>query len=115
MIQSINFIPERFLGFFNPVNAFPLIEPIPGLPGLRGPQGPRGPQGIPGTPGGNGFIFTQSAPLSTWVITHNMNRFPSVTVVDSNENEVEGDVVYTSSNVVTITFSRPFAGQAFLN
>mgnify|MGYP003624649924 FL=1 len=53
--------------------------------------------------------------IATWVITHNLGKFPSVTIVDVNNEIVIGDIDYTSSNIVTVTFNNPFAGCAFLN
>ena len=53
--------------------------------------------------------------LCDWVITHNLGKFPSVTIVDVNNEIVIGDIDYTSSNIVTVTFNNPFAGCAFLN
>ena len=53
--------------------------------------------------------------LASWVITHNLGKFPSVTIVDTNNEIVIGDVDYTSSNIITVTFNNPFAGCAFLN
>ena len=50
-----------------------------------------------------------------WLINHNLYKQPSVTVVDSSGNEVVGDVEYNNLNTLTVTFSAPFAGQAYLN
>ena len=61
------------------------------------------------------YIHTQAVPISVWVITHNMGSFPSVTVVDNSNQVVVGDIVYNSSNMLTITFSTAFAGYAYLN
>jgi hypothetical protein len=44
-----------------------------------------------------------------------MNKYPSVSVVDSAGSTVVGDVLYDSLNQVTITFSAPFSGKAFFN
>ena len=61
------------------------------------------------------YVYTQGAPSASWSITHNMNKYPSVTVVDSGNNVVEGDVVYTSLNALTINFSGGFSGKAYIN
>jgi len=61
------------------------------------------------------FVYTQGAPSSTWVITHNLNKYPSVTVVDSANSIVVGSVQYNSVNQVTLTFSSDFSGKAFFN
>ena len=50
------------------------------------------------------YTHNQSTTSNTWTITHNLNRFPSVTVVDSADTIVYGAVVYNSANQLTITF-----------
>jgi hypothetical protein len=61
------------------------------------------------------YQHTQSVASSDWVIQHNLGKYPSVTVVDSSGDECEGQVNYTSSNQLTISFSAPFSGVAYLN
>jgi hypothetical protein len=82
--------------------------------GPAGVQGDVGPQGPPGVGDAN-FMFTQGAPAAVWTIVHNLNKHPSVTVVDSSNSEIEGDVVYNNSNELKITFSGAFSGVAYLN
>ena len=60
-------------------------------------------------------IHNQTVSSSTWNITHNLNKYPSVSVVDSSNEEVIGEVVYVNSNSLTVKFSAPFSGKAFLN
>jgi len=61
------------------------------------------------------YVFEQITPASTWVINHNIGKFPSITVVDSSNNVVVGFSTYNSDKVVTVQFSAPFAGKAYLN
>lgn len=61
------------------------------------------------------YVFTQSSASSTWTITHNLELFPSITVVDSSNNVVVGYSTYNSNNQITLQFSAPFAGKAYLN
>ena len=66
------------------------------------------------------FVFNQTSTSHTWVITHNLHRYPSVTVVDTSNNVVEGKVVYDSDKKLTITFfnagnTHAFQGKAYLN
>lgn len=61
------------------------------------------------------YEYTQASPSDTWVITHNLNKRPSITVIDSAGDEVEGAVTIDSLNQVTITFCAPFSGSAILN
>lgn len=61
------------------------------------------------------YIHTQGSSSAVWNVTHNMNKYPSVTVVDSGDNVVEGEVVYNSLNTLTINFSGGFSGKAYIN
>lgn len=61
------------------------------------------------------FVHTQSSASSTWSITHNLGKFPSVSIVDSAENLVLGDVTYINNNSLTISFSATFSGKAYIN
>ncbi len=61
------------------------------------------------------FVFNQSIPSATWDIFHNLDRFPSVTVIDSSETVVIGTVKYTNADNIEITFSAAFSGTAYLN
>ena len=58
------------------------------------------------------FVHIQSVPASVWVVEHNMEGYPSVTVIDSGNSQVEGDVIFDSVNQVTLQFSSAFAGTA---
>jgi hypothetical protein len=61
------------------------------------------------------FVFTQITPQDTWTITHNLLKFPSVTVVDSSNSVVVGDVEYTNENTLVVSFNGGFSGKAYLN
>jgi hypothetical protein len=87
---------EKFVGATGPT----------GLPGATGPTGP----GASTT-----YTFTQGSPSLLWTVTHNLGRWPAVSVVDSSGSEVDGDTLYIDSNNLTIGFSAPFSGLAYLN
>jgi hypothetical protein len=61
------------------------------------------------------YAHTQSVASATWTITHNLGYRPAVSVVDSGGNYVVGDVNYISTNALTISFSSPFGGSAYLS
>ena len=61
------------------------------------------------------FEFTQGVPATTWDITHNLDKFPSITVVDTANTTVMGSYEYVTKNRVILSFSSQFAGKAFLN
>jgi len=61
------------------------------------------------------YIHTQSASASTWTINHNLGYYPAVSVVDSGENLVIGDVTYISANTLSVSFNASFGGKAYLS
>lgn len=60
------------------------------------------------------FDYEQQVPSATWVVTHNLGRLPSVTVIDSGDNIVIGDILFLNNNQVEISFTGSFAGKAYL-
>ena len=61
------------------------------------------------------FIHIQSVASNIWTIQHDLNKFPSVTVVDSANNIVYGNVKHMNSNRVVVVFTSAFSGKAFCN
>ena len=57
----------------------------------------------------------QISAQTVWNINHSLNKYPSVSVVDTGNNLVYGDVQYTSLSNLTITFSADTSGTAYLN
>lgn len=61
------------------------------------------------------YIHEQGEASSEWTINHNLNKFPSVTVVDSAGSEIIVGVRYVDSNTCVIDLTSPFKGKAYLN
>lgn len=61
------------------------------------------------------FVFIQTVASSSWVIDHNLNRYPGVTVIDSAGNLIEGSIKYVSPDRVVLEFSEALSGLADLN
>lgn len=61
------------------------------------------------------YVHTQSVAASTWTITHNLQRYPQVTLVNESSQTVLAPVTYVSANQVTVAFSEALAGRAFLS
>lgn len=66
-------------------------------------------------PVGGVYTHNQLVSSSTWTITHNMGFFPSVTVIDSGNNTVIGNVTYISENQLSVSFNATFGGKAYLS
>ena len=61
------------------------------------------------------YIHEQGVAANVWEVQHNLDRLPSVTVVDTADNVVMGYVTYIDSNNIRITFNAPFKGKAYIN
>ena len=61
------------------------------------------------------YTHNQTTTATSWTINHNMNKKPSVTVVDSANTYVIGEVEYLDANSLTVSFKNAFKGKAHLN
>ena len=61
------------------------------------------------------FVYVQATSSNIWEITHNLNKYPAVTVVDSGGSVVVGEIVYIDKNNIRITFASAFSGKAYFN
>lgn len=90
-----------------------------GTPGPPGPEGQAstvpGPEGPPGSGGDKTYVHVQLVPSDVWTITHSLGKYPSVSVIDSANSQVFGEVNYIDTSTVEVTFSSGFAGKASLN
>ena len=61
------------------------------------------------------YEHVQAVAATSWVIEHDLGKKPSVHVQDGSGNDVEGSILFTDDNNLTITFNTAFAGTAYLN
>lgn len=61
------------------------------------------------------YVFEQAEAATTWYVTHNLNKYPSVTVVDSAGTTIDCTVIYINSNECELRFNAAFKGSAYLN
>ena len=77
------------------------------------------------SPGTTGQVLSSTATGTKWITSpgsisaelrqHNLNKFPSVTAVDNQNDVYYGAVEYVDSNNITITWGQLFQGKAYLN
>ena len=62
------------------------------------------------------YHHIQSVASDVQTVVHNLNKYPNVTVIDSSMDlqEVYGDVKFLDLNRLTISFTNPFAGEAYI-
>ena len=61
------------------------------------------------------YVHVQSVASNQWNITHDLNKYPSVSIIDSGNNIVIGDIEYNSLNSVILRFNASFSGKAYFN
>tara|TARA_R110001632_G_scaffold94570_1_gene200541 strand:+ start:1443 stop:2171 length:729 start_codon:yes stop_codon:yes gene_type:complete len=61
------------------------------------------------------FPHNQSVAAVTWNVQHNLNKFPSCTMVLSTGQQGYGDVTFIDVNNLTITFASAETGKAYIN
>lgn len=61
------------------------------------------------------YVHDQQSASSSWVVTHNMNKFPSVNIVDTANDDVIGEIRYNNLNQITISLTSATSGKAYLN
>lgn len=61
------------------------------------------------------FVWEQKTAQDKWVIKHPLNKYPSITVVDSGGTMVEGERKYIDGQTVEVSFIGAFSGTVYLN
>jgi hypothetical protein len=93
-------------------------QPVEVTIGFAGPQGPKGDKGDAGEVQFEdlSYVHTQNVASSSWSVTHGLGFIPNITVIDSAGSVVEGSYTYSEDgNTVTLSFSSPFSGKAYLS
>lgn len=61
------------------------------------------------------YVFEQGIAAARWNIQHNLNKYPSVTVIDSAGDQVFANLNYIDENNLVLDFGAEFTGKAYLN
>lgn len=61
------------------------------------------------------YLHIQDVPAQTWYVEHNLQKYPSVTVMLPTGQVGYGDVVHIDKNNLTITFTGDESGKASIN
>lgn len=61
------------------------------------------------------YTHNQTVPSSEWVVEHNLEKYPSVTVTLPSGKVGMADVQYIDANNLTITFAGEETGKAYIN
>lgn len=82
-----------------------------------GPQGEAGLSGIQSNEIVDlvSYRHLQNVLATVWTVNHNLNFYPNVTVYNSAGSMVEGTVNHINPVSLTITFSDPISGKAYIS
>ena len=61
------------------------------------------------------YVHEQAIADKTWLVKHNLDKYPAVTVIDSANTVIIGDIKYIDENTLQIMFSSAFTGRAYCN
>ena len=61
------------------------------------------------------YVFEQGIVSDTWVINHDLNKFPTVTVIDTAGTLFDAQVEYTDRNNCIVYINGATKGTAYLN
>ena len=67
------------------------------------------------TEGDKHYEIQINMPSKDWEVQHNLNKNPSVTIINNDNQVVIGDVVYLDKNNLTVSFSAEFTGKVICN
>lgn len=70
---------------------------------------------VPGEDEVDSYVHTQAVTSSVWTINHQLDKYPSVVIVDDDDNVVHCNVNYQDKNNIVATFSASVTGKAYLN
>ena len=65
--------------------------------------------------GDKNYLHDQGVVSAVWTISHSLGKYPSVSVVDTANQIVFGEIEYVDTNNIIITFNAAFSGSAYLN
>lgn len=61
------------------------------------------------------LMYEQSTPEQVWTIVHNLDKYPSINLLDENGVIMFADIKYVDMSTVQISFATPVIGRALLN
>jgi hypothetical protein len=61
------------------------------------------------------YHHKQGASSTVWEVKHGLGFYPNVTILDSGESQIEGELEHLSKNALRVIFSAPISGDAYLS
>ena len=61
------------------------------------------------------YSHIQDVPSTLWTVSHNLNKIPSVTILNNSGEEIYADINVINNNTIQILFTMSIAGKAICN
>jgi hypothetical protein len=61
------------------------------------------------------YVHSQEVVSRVWRVEHNLNKYPSVTIVDAGGNILYTEVEYIDKNNLEVRFEASTSGKAYMN
>lgn len=61
------------------------------------------------------YVHNQEMVSATWTVNHDLNKYPSVTIVDSGDNVLYTEIEYIDVNTLEVRFEASTSGKAYIN
>lgn len=61
------------------------------------------------------YEHNQTIPALEWLVNHDLNKYPSVEIIDSAGRVVIGEVQYIDANNLAVRFEILFSGKVYCN
>lgn len=61
------------------------------------------------------YVHDQQVASNSWVVPHALNKYASVSIVNTANQVIVGEITYNTLNQLTITFTSPISGKAYIN
>lgn len=61
------------------------------------------------------YVYEQQSNQTVWNVTHNLGYKPATSIIDYGSNNLEADITFIDVNRLTITFTSPTSGYAYLS
>ena len=60
------------------------------------------------------YVHNQTTASDTWIIQHDLNRIVSVSIYNTDNAEIQSEILVIDKNKVIVKFTAPFAGTAVI-
>ena len=61
------------------------------------------------------YIHEQTTSATQWIVIHNLNKFPAVTIINSGQKEIIGEIQYLDLNTLVVAFDYSLTGKVICN